>query len=262
VSPDNQEQALAEFRRVGTYGPYGGLRIQGIADLSFLEEFPNLLYLEVLDQKKVNTRPLDGMENLRGLRINTPGAGLDFACFPHLEVFVGDWHQDNRNLHEAYELRQLRAWQFKTSSQDLSDLSGCTRLEWLQLVQTNVASLSGVESLEDLRYLEIAYAPKLTSLEAFRAGRSSVRELSFEKSKNITSYEPLAAIPKLRRLKLSSCAPAPNLRWIAGMKSLDFFTFAGTDIVDGDLSPLLKLPILRDVAAENRKHFNIKFESL
>jgi hypothetical protein len=76
-------------------------------------------------------------------------------------VFVGDWHADNSNVHRCEELRQLRLWQFKPKSLDLSDIAKTTRLEWLTLTQTGIRSLEGLETVEDLRYFEIAYASKL-----------------------------------------------------------------------------------------------------
>ena len=86
VTARNKTKALAAFKRAGVFGEYSGLRISGVSDLSFLKDLPDLLYLEIVDQKNVNTRHLDGFENLRGLRLYSPGAGIDFACFPHLEV--------------------------------------------------------------------------------------------------------------------------------------------------------------------------------
>ena len=103
---------------------------------------------------------------LTGLRLETPGAGIDFARFPELEGFCGDWHADNINVRCCRELRHLRAWQFKPKSKNLADFAGATRLERLSLTQTSIASLDGLESLEDLRYLELAYALQLESLKA------------------------------------------------------------------------------------------------
>jgi hypothetical protein len=254
VTPENQNRALEAFRD----GAFSGLRVSGIADLSFLAGFPNLRYLEVVNQKRVNTRCLDGLSNLRGLRLETPGAGLDFSCFPDLEVFVGDWHADNANVASCQELRQLRIWSFNPKSLDLAGLAHTTRLEWLHLAKTGIASLAGLETLPDLRYLEIAYAPKLESLAVLASLGIELRELSLEKAKNIASYEPLAALPRLRRLKLSSCAPMPNLKWTKGMNELDFFSFVETNVEDGDLSLLLNLPKLRYAGTLDKKHYNYK----
>lgn len=259
VTPENQTKALEAFRKGSNFS---GLRVSGIAELKFLTDFPDLRYLEVVNQERVDTRPLDGLSNLRGLRLETPGTGVDFSCFPHLEVFVGEWHSDNSNVHRCDELRQLRVWQFKPKSLDLSDLANTTRLEWLDLTQTGIVSLAGLEALPDLRYCEIAYAPKLESLEALRSDQIEVRELSFEKAKKISSYEPIAAVSRLRRLRLSDCSSMPDLKWTKGMCYLDFFSFVETNVEDGDLSPLLKLPKLRYVGTMDKKHYNYKSSTI
>lgn len=262
VTPENQKEALAEFRRAGELGPYRGLCISGIGDLGFLQEFPLLLYLEVLSQKRVNTRYLDSLENLRGLRLHSPGAGIDFACFPNLEGFIGDWHAENRNLDKSHELRRLRIWKFNPRSQNLATIANIARLEDLELTQTSIASLSGLETLEDLRYFEIAYSPKLKSLSTLASCATGLRELSIEKAKNIKTYDPLGSVSRLRRLKLSSCAPMKSLKWIEGLQHLDFFSFVNTNVLDGNLSHLLKLPKLRYVGTMDKRHYNYKCDDL
>ncbi len=262
VTPANKDEAIAEFRRVGTFGPYSGLWISGIADLSFLQEFPDLRYLEVVDQKRVDPRQLECLYNLRGLRIESPRTGIDFSWFPELEVFVGDWHADNRNFACCQELRTMRIWHFKPRAPDLSDLGDVARLEKLEITKTNITSLVGIEALEDLRYLQIAYAPKLTSLDSVAATDCGIREITLESVKNIASYGSLASLPYLRRLKLFKCAPMPDLNWTRGMNRLDLFSFVETTVEDGDLSPLLDLPMLRYVGTMDKKHYNYKFESI
>lgn len=262
ITPQNCDDAAALLKKLEASHVSGGLRVSGIPDLSFLSELPNLRYLEIADQKQVDIRPLDGLSNLRGLRLESPGAGLDFACFPELETFIGDWHADNTNVARARELRRLLIWHFKPQSCDLADLAGAVRLEELAITQTSITSLAGLESLPDLRYLDVAYAAKLESLEVFASGKSDVRELSLSKAKNVASYQPLAAIPYLRRLKLSTCAPMPDLRWTAGMNELDFFSFVETNVADNDLSPLLQLPKLRYVGTMDKRSYNYKCEAI
>jgi hypothetical protein len=259
VTADNRDETIPRLQKEGCGK---GLRIAGISDLSFLSKFPKFLYLEIVDQKRVNTKHLEGLSNLRGLRLKSPGAGIDFACFPELEVFTGDWHVDNCNLACARELRRLSAWHFKPRLRDLQDLADIPRLEWLELVQTNIASLAGLETLEDLRYLDLAYTPKLESLDALASPGIEVRELSIAKAKGISAYDPIASIRRLRRLKLSSCAPMPGLKWTKGMDDLDFFSFVETNVEDGDLSPLLSLPKLRYVGTMDKRHYNYKFKEL
>lgn len=260
IDATNQQEALKAFAE--HKHTFSGLHVTGVSDLSFLADVPNLLYLEVVNQKRFNTRLLDGLSNLRGLRLDSPGAGIDFSCFPELEVFVGDWHADNTNLHRCQELRRLHVWQFKPKSQDLGVLARTTRLESLMLTQTDIRSLAGVETLEDLRYFEIAYAAKLESLDAFSTGNMELRELAIAHAKKIKSYEPIVALRRLRRLRLSSCAPMPDLKWTQGMEYLDNFSFVETNVEDGDLSPLLQLPRLRYAGTMDKKHYSHKFAAL
>lgn len=260
VSPQTQPQALKAFAE--QQDRFSGLHVSGIADLSFLSDFPNLRYVEIVQQNKVDPRPLDGLTNLRGLRLETPGAGIDFSCFPELEVFDGDWHEDNSRINSCQELRDLRIRHFKPGSGDLSSLADVTRLEWLSIVQTGVTSLAGLETLRDLRYFTVAYAPKLESLELPSERPIELREMKVEKARKIASYAPLAEFGRLRRLHLTSCAPMADLQWIQGLAELDFLSIVETNVVDGDLSPLLRLPKLRYVGTMDKKHYNCKFEAL
>lgn len=262
LTPKTKTAALAEFRRVGDLGKYSGLRISGIADLSFLSDFPDLLYLELVDQPKIKTAPLQALNNLRGLRIETPGTGIDFGWFPLLEVFVGDWHPDNKNVQQCRELRTLQAWNFKPESKDLTELAHIVRLDRLKLVKTNLESLRGIETLEDLRHCEIAYAPQLRSLSALAEGEHQLRELSLSNAKNIEDFRPIAGCRWLRTLKLGTCAPLPDLKWLEPLRRLDSFAFVETNVADGDLRPLLQLPELRYAGSMDKKHYNPRIDEL
>jgi protein phosphatase 1 regulatory subunit 7 len=257
VTPKTRKAALAAFQREGALGgDYRGFTISGLSDLSFLKDFPDLLFLEIDGHKqRINPRHLDGLANLRGLKISTAIGGVDFSRFPELEAFWGDWHADNRGIAKCNELRRLNISHYNPPSRDLAEFAGLIRLEDLGIVQTNIASLAGIEPMEDLRDLLIGYAPKLESLDSL-AHHDSIREIEFETVKHIKSYEPIAKIQRLRRLMLFKCAPMSNLTWIVGMKHLDFFTFVDTNVVDGDLSPLLKLPRLRSVGTLDKKHYS------
>jgi hypothetical protein len=262
VTTANQKAALREFARVGPLDKYRGLHVSGIADLSFLAEFPDLLYLEIVDQPKVKLQPLAGLPNLRGLRIETPGTGIDFSWFPLLEVFVGDWHADNVQMQRCRELRELRVWGLRPKSADLTVLAGMVRLEQLEITKTNLTSLAGIETLEDLRICKIAYAPELTSMAALGGGELQLRELDLSHAKKIQSYEPIAACRWLRNLKLSSCTPLADLHWLAPLQRLEFLSFVDTNVVSGDLTALLDLPELRYAGSMDKRHYDPRIDVL
>ena len=257
ISPETLEVALELLARHGTHGDlFNGLRIRGLDNLEFLREYPLLLYLEAENVSAKGLRCIESLSNLRGLRLDSPKAELDFSCFPQLEEFNGDWHRENTGIGNCGELRKLHAFGFRSTKPGLSSLADCVRLERLNLVRPGITSLGDIDALEDLRYLSIAYAPKIVDLTPLAASMVNLRELDLTNLKNISDYAPLARIRRLRRLHLFKCAPMADLAWTAGMEYLDFFSFVETKVLNGDLSPLLSLPLLRYAGAGNRRDYS------
>jgi len=263
IRPETLEGALEALADQGTHGDlFNGLRVTGLENLEFLRDYPSLLYLEVENVSAKGLRCIESVSNLRGLRLDSPKAGLDFSCFAQLEEFIGDWHRDNTGIGNCGELRRLHAFGFRSAQPGLSSLADCVRLERLHLVRPGVTSLGDIDALEDLRYLDIAYAPKIADLTPLAASNVDLRELHLTNLKNISDYAPLARIRRLRRLILSRCAPMADLAWTKGMDYLDFLSFVETKVLNGDLSPLLSLPLLRYAGAGNKRDYSHTDEEL
>jgi hypothetical protein len=258
VTQDNLDAAIDTFRQAGFAGPYSGLNISGVRDLSFLEEFPNTLYLQVNGDKPVKADTLASLSNLRGLLFESPGSGIDFSWFPHIEVYTGGWHKGHINVDQCPSLRHLGLRSFNPKSGDLRPLSNCRRLESLYIGRSTITSLDGIETLEDLRTLDIAYMSKLESLDAFRKCESGLRILGIERARNIQSYLPIAALTRLKDLRLFGCPPMQDLKWTKGMNWLEHFSFVETNVIDGDLEPLLELERLSYIGTEDKRHYNHK----
>jgi hypothetical protein len=259
VTAETLDEALAHYRHADFAGAYSGFSISGVKDLSFLEEFPNTLYLSIHSGKPIKTAALESLSNLRGLYFESPGAGIDLSWFPELEVYSGGWHKDHVKFDHCRALRRLALWSFNPPSGDLSPLANNRRLERLDIVRSTVTSLDGVETLEDLRSLEIAYMTKLESLDAFREyEEAGLRSLSIERAKNIKSYAPIASLTHLKDLKLFGCPAMPDVKWTKGLNWLEHFSFVETNVSDGNLDPLLKLKRLNYIGTEDKRHYNHK----
>lgn len=259
INPNNRKETIDEFRK-SEFAYYSGIRLENIYDLEFLEEFPLLLYLEVFSDKPVNITPIEKLHNIRGLQIIEPKNGLDFSNFPHLEVFAGKWNENNKNIDSCRDLRSVMISNFNSKRKDFYELRNIVRLENLEIIRTNIESLKGIETLQDLKYLMLAYAPRLHDISDI--GQTNLREIEFDCIKNIQDYSYLGAIKYLRKMRISKCGAIKNISWINNLKYLDFFTFVETNIVDGDLSPLLQLPELRYVGSFDKKHYNLKMDEI
>ena len=107
VTKENFNEAIQAYKEAGFCKEFQGLYIDGNFDLSFLEEFPMMLYLEVKSEKPISTKSIEALTNLRGLRLSKQKTGLDFSNFNQLEFFTGDWHDGNHGLRNCKLLKDL-----------------------------------------------------------------------------------------------------------------------------------------------------------
>lgn len=259
ITPNNLDEGLHHFRKAGFAGAYSGLCVSGVANLDFLEEFPDTLYLEVRNEKPTKTKALQALGNLRALYFESPATGINLSWFPELEVYSGGWHKEHINFDDHPRLRRLALRRFNPKSLDFSPLANNRRLERLEIIRSTASSLDGIETLEDLRILDLAYLSKLESLDALtKFQQAELRSLSIERAKNIKRYEPIASLTRLKDLKLSGCRPMHDLKWTRGMNWLEHFAFVETNVADGDLDPLLDLTRLRYIGTEDKRHYSHK----
>lgn len=242
-------------------GRLSGLRLEGLADVAVARRFPSIRYLEVSSEHPVDPRPLECLANLRGLVVDRPSKGIDFSCFPELEAYIGGWHVDNTNLRQE-SLSDLTLTAFNPRDHDLGVLRDLRGLVNLTLTRTTIQSLAGVEGLEDLRRLDIAYAPRLSALSALQLSSCGIRELGVSNAKSIEDYAPIASLAFLRRLSLTACAPMSSLDWVSPLERLSFLSFVDTNVDSGDLAPLLSLKSLRYVGTLDKRHYSHKSEDI
>jgi len=115
-------------------------------------------------------------------------------------------------------------------------------------------TLDGVESLQSV----ITWRFDEADLHASRnhsdvAGLTSLRELKFEDCPSIAVLDDVEQLVNLRFLSFSDCGDVASLGPVRGLDSLEeFYAWGSTQIVDGDLSPLPRLPRLREIRMRDR----------
>lgn len=251
-----RSSVLSALRRHGEFGGFGGVCAEGERlDLGFLSDFPNLRFLEVRGGLLLPEQ-LAPLVNLRGLLVNAVSGGIDFSSFPHLEEFRGPWHAANTGIAACRKLRKLWLTQYRSKSGGLQELAGCIRLECLGVADSPIETLDGISSLEDLRYLTLAHTNRLTSVAELGLTGRRLREVDVEKATSLRDYAPLGRIELLRMLRLVDCGPMKSLAWMKSLSALEEFSFVGTDVIDGDLNRLTRLPALRYVNMSGKRHFS------
>lgn len=225
-------------------------------ELKFLERCDFASELSIQDGDKYDIEGISSLKDrLERLWLSGSAQPLDLTRFPKLREYRGDWHPKLRITEECVSLRSLALWKFKPRSRDLSEqLPSLPQLESLELIQSPLLNLRGVGRFPNLKKLEAAYLTKLESIEGIEELSAAPLEwFTCEKCKKIRDHERAAAVAALRVLRFIYCGVIQSLCFLKELPNLEDFRFGGTDVTDGDMSPLLRL---KSVWFTRKKHFS------
>lgn len=124
------------------------------------------------------------------------------------------------------------------------------KISHLEIVKGKLESLKGVSPA--LKMLSVAYLNTLTSISDLRM--TALEELEAQNCKNI-DFRVLSDFKCLTKLIISNCGVIGSVRFVESLENIKYFSFVGTEVSDGNLNPLLKIPY---VAFSDKKHYTHK----
>jgi len=132
-------------------------------------------------------------------------------------------------------------------------------LKFLQLNWANVSDFKIItERFIKLKRLELQFCIKLLNDDHIDLLSESLENLNILKSKKFVAGENLLKLKKLKVLRLNECGPIQNLDFLKNFPNLEDFRFVNTNILDGNLKPILEHPSIKTVGFFNKGHYNIK----
>ena len=147
---------------------------------------------------------------------------------------------------------------FKTKMEGLEELVGINSAIYLELNFSNIKQFSGISKLGKIKRLELSYCLKLERDNGLSELKDDIEWLHINTSKNFIPTKDLFDLHKLKVLCLNSCGPLESLHFLRAMPNLLDFRFVDTNIIDGDLTPLLEHPTLVNVGFLDKRHYNLK----
>ncbi|CDL86090.1 leucine-rich repeat domain-containing protein [Xenorhabdus cabanillasii] len=225
-------------------------------ELPPLDALSDLLGIEILG---FNIKSIDSVHVLKQLRslgistyCNTP---IQFENFPDLEICSLEWRKKSDSLFKCKNLKDI--FINKYPYDDLKPLQLLTKLERLALLNSKLKSLDGIENIKNIRRLRIANLRGLTSLDGIE-NLSKLENLDIDTCRKITHINQLENLENLKEVFINNCNEIESLKPLRYLKKLEKVAFVeSTNIVDGDLSPLMdRKPPLTTVAFMERKHYS------
>jgi hypothetical protein len=176
-----------------------------------------------------------------------------WQAIPEAARWRGEWNEFRR-LPPDDSLRYLFIWHHRNEDGDLGNLGVSARLTYLELLSSNARTIGALPA--GLRRLELHRCIKLETARGLAASCPELRYLHLNNSRKFQDVAELLKLKKLEVLCLNSCGDLPNLRFLAKFPHLRDFRFVNTNVIDGDLSPLLSLPKLEYAGTLDKKHYS------
>ena len=187
-------------------------------------------------------------------------------------IWFEQLNQDNICFHDFKTQKSLSAkfdkaeyailqhYKFKESSFD--NLPHSDKLLFVDFDWANFKDFNGIGRFQNLKRLEFHYCVKLESDNGIKTLKNTLQHLHINQSKKFEHSKELYQLKKLKVLCLNSCAPIDSLKFLKYFPKLLDFRFVDTNILDGDLTPILEHPTIRTVGFLNKRHFNYTNEQI
>jgi hypothetical protein len=228
-------------------------------DLAFLNDLPELRAFTIIDLKISSVAPIHALHQLRALEVTTYcQTELRFASFPHLEECVLEWRDGATSVFDRTTLKKLVINRY--NGKDLLPFERLVNLTSLAILNAPIVSLRGLSALKGLLSLRLANLAKLKSLAGIE-GLASLEELEIHTCRALGSIDELGSLSRLRSLHLNNDGEIKSLKPLEKLTGLESVLFyESTNILDGDLSPLLHQKHLFRVSFQNRRHYSHRRE--
>lgn len=230
---------LSRFQKLKTLTttslePFMNLNNSTIEELCVFGEFGSIILNTKLDPKK-----LSQLHRLKCLRLLHKVKDFSFE-----EVDILD------NL-EKIVVKQCNI-------KNLNGIEKCTQVKDITLWYcSSLNDISAIKKLPNLLSLDIGPCPRLKNIDDI-VNNESLRALCLHGCKNV-DIEIIRTLKALRFLYLENCNPIPSIRFIDDLKNMLGLLILGTKIIDGDLTPAMRL---KDAGITVMRHYNIDEDDL
>lgn len=227
-------------------------------NVDFLEMFPELRVLKILDFQIDSILPIHSLAKLEEVYISTYcKTPIDFNCFPNLLRCGLEWRKKSESIFEVKGLNKLFINKYDGDGNLFSKL---TNLKELSILNSKIDSLNFLRTLVFLERLRIGNLKNIISLSGVEH-LQNLTEIKVQSCKRVKSISEIFLIRNLKRLIFIDGGTIDTFNGIEKLINLEGLFFSGsTKVLDGNLNPLFQLNKLNNISFMNRRHYTHKRE--
>lgn len=148
-----------------------------------------------------------------------------------------------------------------SNEHNLLNLPCVPKLKSLTIYFSNIKSLEGIGRFKELENLELYYVSKLISIEGI-GNQCNLSSLNLFNAKKVQDFSELNLLKRLEKLRICDSGNIANLNFLKDLEQLREFSFAGSNVVCGDLSILEEMPLLEWCGFNNKRHYSHSCEQI
>jgi hypothetical protein len=172
-----------------------------------------------------------------------------------------DWRKTAAEELDLSECIYLTIRHHLSKRHDFHNLPYVSQLKSLSIYFSNINSLKGIEKFLTLENLELYYMSKLMNIEGI-SKLHKLNSLNLFNAKKVKDFSEIGSLKQLRALRICDSGDINDLRFLKGLNQLRELSFAGSNVVCGDLSIIEELPMLEWCGFDNKKHYSHSYEQI
>ncbi|MDR1315258.1 MAG: hypothetical protein LBK13_00170 [Spirochaetales bacterium] len=179
------------------------------------------------------------------------------------EYFINiDYKKNKSDMNFFQSKKYIILWYYACNGNDFINFPINNKLDYLELNWANNKSFRGIENIRGIKRLEVHYCTKLENDFGLSSLQETIEWLHIDKSKKFEISSELLSLKKLKVLCLNSCGTIASLDFLENFPDLIDFRFVDTNILDGNLKPIIEHPKLSNAGFIDKRHYNYKSNDL
>jgi len=227
-------------------------------NLDFILDIKKLKGIDIYRSNQIDISAIEKRTDLEDLSIRENKQKIDLSCHSNLVWLVIHWHKKIKLPLPRKSRLEFLLFSSPTDK-TLLFLPHYRHLAWISMCGGSTVSLDGIERFKNLRKYEHHYGKNLQDISNLTE-LPCLEHLRFENCTKIEVGDIIERCKNLKTLAYFRCPDLPSLAFINKMKKLEWFGFGDLNVLDGDMTPLLKL---KDFAFyPNKRHYSHTCEEL
>jgi hypothetical protein len=223
--------------------------------LDFLSDFQFVKKLRLCTIFDYNYDFLTKLVNLEGLSLDIPFAKVvdltNLHNLKHLDVTIDKLKITG--LEQLFNLEFIGLFSFREKNFDR--IKNLINLNQIKVKTASIKNLEGIENLQKLDEILLANCRSLRDISQL-TNLQNIKKVFFDSCTKIKDFDILAEIPSIEEIAFVNCKDIKSIKFFDKLPNLQKFVLtANSYIVDNDLNPAVRLPLLR---CNPRKTYNIE----